>query len=543
MVKDDDDEITESFEIDWTQTINLIKPSTGLYEKGAEKHAYYVLWLSTKVDNSKKGISVKRLPWLITDDGRSVQWTDKELMLMGLSPEHGLNGYDLSWNIEDVRAFINESDKKAVDIKEVYSAVKEYYGRYIDFQDTRFYDLAAVWIIGTYFMPAFNTYPFLYLGGVMQSGKTKNLKIISIFAFNPLASISISASALFRTCQGTRGTLLIDETGYLRNQQRAEELRTLLYGRYKQGQSVQRVEKIGDAFVSRNYDVFGATALANIDGLEAVLEQRCITILMQRTLKTDIANAEPDERDPLIQDLKNKLYRLYLQDFKKVIDILKDVDKTALNLSGRSLELWRPILSLARYVDDSGTLFNSLLSLAEDLEKERKIENFTETAEGTLVFALSNIVKADDWYSTKKIKTEMETIQDETCDWLNSRWISRAMKRLGITEKRRLSNGIQYHATPDRVKDIRSRLGFNAPDEPAQAVLKSEDPPGGFKEDPRMQAQAEAEAPENLKLNIGHLCEACFKKHSDLIWSNKTDKEGVCDECHEKCLIVDTQKG
>ena len=41
-----------------------------------------------------------------------------------------------------------------------------------------YYDLVAVWIIGTYCMPGFETYPYLFINAQKGSGKTRLLKSI-----------------------------------------------------------------------------------------------------------------------------------------------------------------------------------------------------------------------------------------------------------------------------------------------------------------------------------------------------------------------------
>ncbi|MEM2936040.1 MAG: hypothetical protein QW231_02565, partial [Candidatus Bathyarchaeia archaeon] len=76
----------------------------------------------------------------------------------------------------------------------LFEEIREKLRYYIEFQDERLYDLVTLWIVGTYFTPIFNAYPYLYIGGTKRTGKTKLLSFIAQLAFNAIPSASISTA-------------------------------------------------------------------------------------------------------------------------------------------------------------------------------------------------------------------------------------------------------------------------------------------------------------------------------------------------------------
>jgi hypothetical protein len=394
--------------------------------------------------------------------------------MFSLYPASDVASYPLRWDLGDVKKWLCEqSNCKPNEVYEkIVSAMKEY----IDFTDERHYMFVAVWIIGTYFHQIFRSYPFIYFGGLKKVGKTKTLRFIEMLAHNAVNSLSVSAPSLFRLCQGAASTLLIDETGYLSNRQRYEELRTLLYGRYKKGQTVQRVEKTetGRMYV-QEYEVYGPTALANIEGLEDVLADRAIQIILLRTLNKKINDSEIAPEDERWQEIRNSLYRLYLVHWREVSDIYRKfsdvsdvsdlvtlVYKGGL-LSGRSLELWRPLFALAQWIDveRQDKILGKLISLAEEVESERTLEDLTSTGESAVVSALQKMVQKDDWYPVKNVTAEAKANIDEAAEWLNTRWVGRCLRRLGFKEKRKMGTGAQYRMNPTQVADVCTRLGYS----------------------------------------------------------------------------------
>jgi len=88
--------------------------------------------------------------------------------------------------------------------------------------------------------------------------------------------------------------------------------------------------------------------------------------------------------------------------------------------------------------------------LSRDRKKEKRIENVTETGEVILVSTLLKIVQESGYFKVKQIRDFMAKQYYDEQKWLNTRWIGRALGRLGFREKRRLGSGVEYKLTPEK---------------------------------------------------------------------------------------------
>jgi len=119
--------------------------------------------------------------------------------------------------------------------------------------------------------------------------------------------------------------------------------------------------------------------LANIRGQEDVLEDRCITITMKRAKNIEVKKKEIDLRDPVWQDLRDSLYLLYLNYWREVkecyeqldslgelgelgefVELLKQISD---ELSGRNLELWKPLFAIALFFRNTKTILTKLTKI------------------------------------------------------------------------------------------------------------------------------------------------------------------------------------
>jgi disulfide oxidoreductase YuzD len=141
-------------------------------------------------------------------------------------------------------------------------------------------------------------------------------------------------------------------------------------------------------------------------------------------------------------------------------------------LSGRELELWRPILTLAlffnRYIDG---LYEKMVDFAVRKSQEKLTENVTETAEYILATTLTELVKADDYYKVKDIRELMASKYSEEQKWLSDKWVGNALRRLGFMEKRRVGRGVEYLLKVAQVRDLAERLGIKNEEENEAVVI------------------------------------------------------------------------
>lgn len=287
---------------------------------------------------------------------------------------------------------------------------------------------------------------------------------------------------------------------------------------------VFRVEKTKkEMLIPEAFEVYGAKALANITGIEDVLEDRCKVTVIRRSIDRAVTDNLVDVDSECWSELRNRLYLLYLgywhevheeyvkicelSEHSELVNVLRDIGISREELeylTSRELELWAPILALARFFDNKGvslttftyslsslhSLFHAMVSLACESAKQRHIEDMTETGDTILVQILKTLVTSDNYYSVKEIKDKMQTAFDEEQKWLTTKWIGNALRRLGFKDKHRVGTGYQYKLNMDEVNDLAKRMG-NEETEPKKETEKKEE-----------HDHAEAH-PDNKELGVG----------------------------------------
>jgi len=345
-------------------------------------------------------------------------------------------------------------------MKLLFLAVFNKFFYYIDADpDTQV--LLSLWNIGTYFFPLFNAYPYIYLGGTKQSGKTTVLLVTNNIAFNAIPASNISVSSAFRLIDGLRPTLLLDETDSLSQAKNHPELRQILLGGYKNGTYIYRATQSGPKvdFNVQRFEIYSPKMLANIRGLDDVLEDRAIPIILRRT-KNKVFG---DRSSELMSDdeffyIRDLCYLNLLFNWKRIKKIYETMENET-NLKSREWELWKPLLCIAAAVDEA--VYKRILRFSRKKSKEKLIENLTEQYDTLLMRALVELVEENAYYKLTKIKSIFANQFEEDQQWINSKWIGRALKRLGFSNKRTVNGRREYLLKVDDVIDMAERLGLN----------------------------------------------------------------------------------
>ena len=475
--------------------------------------AYVGVWLPCQITDDKGNEKYRDLLFLVTDKRKMILANDSVFREKGLDwrLEYKPIKFPNRWSLPDVQAYL---DGKTVEPMKALEKVVGVWHRYLDFPDPREYLYHALWDVGTYFHHLFNCFPYAYLGGVKRTGKSKALTLHSCLAFNAIFSNNMSGAAIYRLIQNARSTLLIDESeklGYKGTMsERTLEFRSILLSGYKKGARAYRIEKTADdRLVPKPFETYSPKALANIQGLEDIIDDRCVTTIMKRSRNREIVNLEVEEASEL-GELRSELYVLFLENWREIQHIYKKISELSeLNeqvnmfyapdlslIVGRELELWRGIIALAVFFDKKSdvnysggarieyndykeeeepqknrsenkftsslsSLTTQILKLAIEDAKQRQTENATETGEVILTQILLNVVLENDYYPVKTLKEKMLEAFDEEQKWISTRWIGNALRRLGFKEKRRVGTGYQYKLNKADVEDLAQRLGVS----------------------------------------------------------------------------------
>jgi len=367
-------------------------------------------------------------------------------------------------------------------LNECYYAIIDILKKYLDMEE-RYYPLVALWILGTYAHDEFETYPYLFLNASKGSGKTRLLRLISKLSKNGRVNGSLTEASLFRGAKGR--TFCIDEFEQIGSEEK-KNLRELLNSGYKKGLIIERWIKRkspeGDIWVPEAYDVYTGIVLANIWGMESVLGDRCITLILEKSSVRNVTKLiENFDKDFSIQKIKTLLNEIqesfceiirdknmsqYWNDFILKIDsnldedtitFFKKVDET--EIEGRNLELLLPLYFIA-YLIDEETL-NKMLQISKEIVKEREEEDYFENKDKILMRFLSEKIKTEsleyfEKISTTKITNQFKEYLGDESEWINAKWLGKALKRMKlIKDKKRECGGMWVWLNTDKLKSIK----------------------------------------------------------------------------------------
>lgn len=382
-----------------------------------------------------------------------------------------------------------EFDKQK--LNENYLTIIDVLREFIDMRED-YYPLIATWIIGTYIYEEFETYPYLFLNAMRGSGKTRTLKLISRLANNGEILSSIREAVLFRTAKGR--TICIDEFEGLMGKEN-QALRELLNAAYKKGNKVKRMKKVKEDYEVEEFEVYTPICMANIWGMEEVLGDRCIQLILEKSndpIKTKLI--ENFDRDKRILAIKANFKAIQCSLCSVVTEKNMHLDwnnyllgkrETTLNthttttttttqttqlttkrrdffdkiinseIQGRNLEVALPLLTIAYILGNKH--FENLLKIVIEIVEERKLEEMTESKDVQLIDYVSQVDSLGNFIAVAKITHEFRdylNLSEKEEYWLNSKWLGRALKRLALTKKkRRTHRGIEVILDVDKAKE------------------------------------------------------------------------------------------
>jgi len=386
--------------------------------------------------------------------------------------------------IKDFIPFIDTKPIKDIEgmkikLQESYNKIIVVLKRYCDLKE-EYYNLIALWIIGTYLHKEFPSYPFLFLNAMKGSGKTRLLKLITVLSKDGDLLSSLSEAVLFRTT----GTLGIDEFEGI-TRKGGENLRELLNAAYKRGSKVKRMRKKktedGEEQVVEEFDVYRAICMANIWGMESVLGDRCLTLILEKSNNYMITRTmelfDDDDEINYIRDSLSKcslcnvvVARNIYMEWNRFINnnyittqthnyiklqLLEKIKQS--NINGRHLELAMPLFLIAENID-AEVLDTTIKTLCE-ITESKKEDDFADNHDVSLIDFISQEIQTNQFRTMKEITHKFKEFLGDSEEWINEKWVGRALKRLAlILKKKRITRGILI--VPDIIKAQQRILMF-----------------------------------------------------------------------------------
>jgi hypothetical protein len=157
-------------------------------------------------------------------------------------------------------------------------------------------------------------------------GKTTALDVLRELVARPLSTSNVTASAVFRTVEIARPTLLIDEADTFLTEN--EALRGTLNSGHCKGAAIIRT--VGDDHEPRQFSTWSPAAIAMIGNLPSTLDDRAVAVRLRRRKPTERVQAFRSDRTANLQNLARKA-----------------ADPDMGPLINRVADNWRPLFAIA----------------------------------------------------------------------------------------------------------------------------------------------------------------------------------------------------
>lgn len=365
------------------------------------------------------------------------------------------------WDHQDLERFLR--DGAAPGFREMACSVRDALSTYMEFRHPEEASLIACWIVGTYFHRLYATFPHLNLMGEMHTGKSKLLQLVAMMGRNGMHFVAPTPAALFRLVEPLRPTFCLDEIERLGTKARSD-IEALLNSAYKAGVTVPRVDGEGERRRVVRYETFTPVALAGIEGLYDVLSDRAITITMQPGTDRAKVNREVDPRDPMWGRIQAMGYRLALTRWPEVVKaltIIRGQQDAPLygSLSGRPLELFRPLMAIGGLISaggEPGFLADVLETARRDLASREPLS--PETA--ALFQAIERQLGRAD-----RVTVYPGVLRMSLPGVPSAEDVGRRLQRFFVPGKR-TGKGIPYRITREEFEEQAKRYGYEAAPEP-----------------------------------------------------------------------------
>lgn len=472
------------------EEIRKINPA---YRNPEEAHKIATQWIND---------SMKEAGLLLDSKEKQEEYAERVKNFLNYQLEQGIPLTE-----EQEAEILQETAQIRIILHEVYEDIIKVLKFYVELKE-EYYSLLAIWIIGTHFHDQFETFPLMFINATRGSGKTRLLKLVEALSYNGQLLISLRESVLFRTAKDH--TLCIDEFESL-NSKENQALRELLNACYKKGTKVQRMKKVkgqnGETFEVESFEPYTSVIMANIAGIEEVLEDRAITLILEKTYSEYYSRilenfSQNNDIKSILSRLdlvrhknvnfsvvsvvsveKNlkkhqhiyELWNLYITTLTTLTTYITQTTQTTLeitqeekdffnklynsNIKSRDLEISFALLLIAYYLGNG--VFDSLLETISTITDSKREEEQVESQDVLLInFIASELGLSHDYISINELTVRFRNYvneEDQEERWLNTKWMGRALKRLNlIVDKRRLAKGrevkLNIHHAIDKMR-------------------------------------------------------------------------------------------
>jgi hypothetical protein len=117
-------------------------------------------WVAVKIAAAKAKTITGRVA-VVTSGRRIIPWNEKSFLENDIATDKGCPILiEPRWSAASLRAYLSGAAPPAT--AEAFQSVRCYLQKYLGFRHSAQYDLAALWIMGSYLKPLFKCYPILF---------------------------------------------------------------------------------------------------------------------------------------------------------------------------------------------------------------------------------------------------------------------------------------------------------------------------------------------------------------------------------------------
>jgi hypothetical protein len=239
-------------------------------------------------------------------------------------------------------------------------------------------ELLGCYVFSTYYLEAFTVISYLWPNGGGGSGKTTLLNVIGETAYLGQVILAITSMPNLRDMADWGATLCFDEAENLQGRDGDKDKLALLLSGNRKGSTILVKEPAphGKGWVSREVSTYCPRLFSAITLPHDTLESRTIVIPLIRSIDAEKANKDPlnpvdwpVRRSQLIDDLWSSA----LEHLATMPRYEAEINETS-GLVGRTLEPWRPILAVAKWLQDQGQegLYERMSELATQYQTAKR---------------------------------------------------------------------------------------------------------------------------------------------------------------------------
>lgn len=327
-----------------------------------------------------------------------------------------------------------------VDGAELLDRLLATFQRYVIFPDAHTAVAVALWVAATHAQTAWTHAPRLVISSPeKRCGKSRLLDLIAATSADVLATMNISAAALFRSIREEQPpTLLVDEADAIFSNRKgsndyAEDLRGLINAGFGRGRPTVRC--VGPAQTPTPFDTYCMVALAGIgDFAPDTVKDRAVCVTLRRRAPGEGVASFRTRRDgPALTELAADL-----EQWLTPLTSLLAVAEPPMPVDDREADTWEPLIAVADAA--GGTWPAKSRSACRALTSAAREADAAATTGTRLLADCRDVFEAWDssWIRSQDLVSELRELPEAPWEsWgLTTSRVAHLLKPFGIRSER-----------------------------------------------------------------------------------------------------------